>query len=345
MRASLIEGFFVCPACRAPGLRVVPLEEGAGGLRNAVITCPSCRQWYRLEDGVLEMLMPGLRDERRARSFAGRFRSRWDGWNAAGATPAVEPPPPDAHKLGQKSFFDDEAIRYETQMVRLPFWRAFDATYVAAVGEGARDGGALVELGGGTGRMSLPILDRFSLVLSFDISETMVRRGVQNCDAQGPRAAHVHFFVADAENIPLQDGVADVASLSGILHHVSAPDRVLREAARVLKPGGRVIGNENNRSVMRFLFDRLMKVSELWREKAHHEHFIIHTDELQGWLRGAGLEARTWTSVFLPPHLFNVLGSTRALSFLRGTDALAHAVPWVRGQGGLVLYSGAKRAA
>ena len=345
MDAALIEGLFVCPKCRASGLQVVPLEEKDGQLFHAVVACPSCRHWYRLEDGVLEMLVPGLRDEKRLLSFAERFRSRWDGFLDSGGASSETPPLPDEHKLGQKEFFDDEAIRYETEMVQLPFWRAFDATYLAALSQGEHQGSVLVEVGGGTGRMSLPILDRFSLILSFDLSESMVRRGVQKRDALGLRGGHVHFFVADAENIPLRDSVADVASLSGILHHVSAPDTVLAEAGRLLKRGGRVVGNENNRSAVRFLFDLLMKVSELWREKAHHEHFIIHTDELQGWLRAAGLEARTWTSVFLPPHLFNALGSARALPVLKKSDAIAQALPWIRRQGGLVLYLGAKRAA
>jgi SAM-dependent methyltransferase len=45
---------------------------------------------------------------------------------------------------------------------------------------------------------------------------------------------------ADAVALPLADGAADAAILAYVLFHVSDPPRALAEAARVLRPGGRV---------------------------------------------------------------------------------------------------------
>jgi SAM-dependent methyltransferase len=47
-------------------------------------------------------------------------------------------------------------------------------------------------------------------------------------------------IIASAESVPLPDSCADVALMTELLEHVSAPDAVLREAARLLKAGGMI---------------------------------------------------------------------------------------------------------
>lgn len=46
---------------------------------------------------------------------------------------------------------------------------------------------------------------------------------------------------ADVTRLPLRDDVADVVTVGEILEHVVAPDAVLDEACRVLRPGGRLV--------------------------------------------------------------------------------------------------------
>ena len=56
----------------------------------------------------------------------------------------------------------------------------------------------------GTGRISLPVSDAFEAILSFDISESMVRLAQEKRD-RGAHARNVHYFIGDAENIPVKD--------------------------------------------------------------------------------------------------------------------------------------------
>jgi ArsR family transcriptional regulator len=55
------------------------------------------------------------------------------------------------------------------------------------------------------------------------------------------KVANITWKRGTLERLPIADGAVDVALLSQTLHHADEPDRVLREAWRVLRPGGRVI--------------------------------------------------------------------------------------------------------
>lgn len=324
---------FACPCCRGE-LDLASFPSGDAGAAS----CRSCGAWYRVEGGVAELLPPRLQDASRRTAFRDRHVADWAGWAKCPADPSQ---PDDHHKLEQKSFYDEDALAYETSMLKLPFWQAFDRTFRGLIRSSG--GGLLVEIGCGTGRISVPCRDRFEAIVGFDISEAMVRTAERK-RREIPDGGHLRYLVGDAENIPLRDGVADAVVFSGILHHVESPGRVIAEALRVLKTGGRYWGLENNRSAFRPLFDALMRISTIWNEKAHEDHFIMSAREIRQWLvdAGAGTGAETWTSVFLPPHLFNALSVEKAEALLVGSDAAMRRVPWLRDQGGLVLFSGRK---
>ncbi len=338
MNEELITDTLRCPSCHDGTLDASIIEPDGDRIRHAVVACQDCGIWYRLEDGLLELLVPSLRSTTVDNAFRARFALDLPQLHADGEADVEHD-----HKLGQKSFYDEDADAYAEHMMRLPFWQAFDRTFMQAIRELGHGRGTLLEVGGGSGRLSIPMRGDFDRILSFDISESMVRRAMKRMPIHGEQASHVHYFVADAENIPIRDGVADTAVLSGILHHVARPDAVIRETSRVLKPDGRFIGAENNRTALRPAFDLLMRIRKLWNEKAHPEHFLISGDDLERWFGEAGVSGMSWTSVFLPPHAFNLLPVGLARQVLEASDAAARMIPGLRDQGGLILFSGARR--
>lgn len=109
--------------------------------------------------------------------------------------------------------------------------------------------GLTIEVGGGSGN-----LKRFSPdVLSFDI-------------VAGPSVD----FVADAQALPLASRSVGNLVLFDVLHHLEYPLHFLREAARVLVAGGRVIMMEPGISLLSGPFYRFL----------HHEPVDMSADAL-----------------------------------------------------------------
>jgi ubiquinone/menaquinone biosynthesis C-methylase UbiE len=99
----------------------------------------------------------------------------------------------------------------------------------------------VVDVGSGTGLLTLAIAERVARVWAIDSSPAM-------CDYLRVKAAsadlhNVECVLASAVSLPLVDGVADVVVSNYCLHELRRGDklRALAEARRVLKPGGLLV--------------------------------------------------------------------------------------------------------
>jgi ArsR family transcriptional regulator len=54
-------------------------------------------------------------------------------------------------------------------------------------------------------------------------------------------ASNVDFRLGEMEELPIDDASVDLVFFSQSLHHAAHPERALREAARILRPGGRIV--------------------------------------------------------------------------------------------------------
>jgi ubiquinone/menaquinone biosynthesis C-methylase UbiE len=123
--------------------------------------------------------------------------------------------------------FQHVASNYDDIHVHAPeVSQAIGAYLVQRVGSGRR----ILEIGIGTGRIARPVLDHGCEVVGFDISHGMLAVAQK-------RQIH-NLLIADMMTLPFVDASFDATLAVHVLHH--APDwRVaLREAVRVLKPGG-----------------------------------------------------------------------------------------------------------
>lgn len=106
-----------------------------------------------------------------------------------------------------------------------------------------RAGERCIDLGCGTGAFTRR-LAKFGLdLLGVDISPRSIERATQL--GGGPEGPGPRYEVRDIMATGLADASVDVAVFSGVLHHLPTEaerGRALREALRLLRPGGRVFG-------------------------------------------------------------------------------------------------------
>ena len=102
-------------------------------------------------------------------------------------------------------------------------------------------GWAVVDAAGGTGDIAFRIAERArnSKIIVCDINEEMLEQG--RCRAAKHPRARIEWLCGDAEDLPLPDAMADAYTIAFGIRNVTHIDKVLSEAHRVLKPGGRFL--------------------------------------------------------------------------------------------------------
>lgn len=95
---------------------------------------------------------------------------------------------------------------------------------------------SLLDLGCGPGSISLDLAEWVGSVIGIDAAPEAIARADDDRDRRGVHSAT--FAVGDVYDIPFEDNQFDVVYAHQLLQHLADPVAVLREARRVLKPGG-----------------------------------------------------------------------------------------------------------
>ncbi len=138
-----------------------------------------------------------------------------------------------------RAVFDSVAPRYDlmNDLMSLGVHRVWKRLFVTALDPWPTR--TLLDLAGGTGDVAFGWLARGGgpAMLS-DINLSMLEVGRSRA-AQRGYVADLSLLAADAEALPLPDRAVDVVSIAFGLRNCTDKDAVLREARRVLRPGGR----------------------------------------------------------------------------------------------------------
>ncbi len=140
----------------------------------------------------------------------------------------------------------------------------------------------VLDMGCGIGVSSALILDalRPRCLAAFDFDPSMVdvarRHLARHRHDQG-----LHLTVADATRMPYRDGLFDAIFESGVVHHIPDWRAAVREAGRVLKPGGRFCFAEPSRRRLR---------RGLYRMLPHSVESMFDAQEWHSALAEAGLQ-------------------------------------------------------
>lgn len=174
------------------------------------------------------------------------------------------------------------AARYFQEMA--PHWHevrslylpesAVEAAMLEALGD--RPIEEMVDLGTGTGRILEIMASRAARGVGYDLSHamldvarsTLTRAGIRNCSVRQ----------GDLYNLPVADDSVDVVTIHQVLHYLEYPRNGIAEAARILRPGGRLL-----------VVDFAPHDLEYLRTDHAHRRLGLPDDTVNEWCREAGL--------------------------------------------------------
>jgi len=95
----------------------------------------------------------------------------------------------------------------------------------------------ILDIGTGTGFLSLMLAEMGHEVVGLDISEEMIEKAKKKAVGQG---VEIMFKQGDAENLPFETGYFDALVNRAVLWTLPDPKKAIAEWRRVLKPGGKL---------------------------------------------------------------------------------------------------------
>ncbi|MEX0852192.1 MAG: methyltransferase domain-containing protein, partial [Bauldia sp.] len=149
-----------------------------------------------------------------------------------------------------------------------------EAAMVDALGPRTFD--SLLDLGTGTGRMLELFGPLYRRAVGVDASNDMLAVARANLDHAG--VADVQVRLGDINHLPFVRNSFDVVTIHQVLHYLDDPERALAEAARVLRPGGRLL-----------VVDFAPHDLEFLRERHHHQRLGFARQAMRQWIEAPGL--------------------------------------------------------
>jgi ubiquinone/menaquinone biosynthesis C-methylase UbiE/DNA-binding transcriptional ArsR family regulator len=186
-----------------------------------------------------------------------------------------------------QTFFAEHAAKWDQIRSLHVAETEVEGAIVAALG-GAKPFDLLVDLGTGTGRMLELLAGRYARGLGIDVNQAMLAFARANLVAGGlsggtgakPGSSSAQVRHGDLYHLALADRSADAVIMHQVLHFLTDPQAAVREAARILAPGGRLL-----------IIDFAPHNLDFLRESYAHERLGFPAATVDQWLREAGLTA------------------------------------------------------
>lgn len=184
-----------------------------------------------------------------------------------------------------QSFFETHAADWDRIRALHVAEDSVETAMLTALGKGPFK--FLIDLGTGTGRTLELFSDRYERGLGIDVNQAMLTYARARMAKAGRNNAQVRH--GDIYALSIGDGAADAVVMHQVLHFLSDPALAIREAARVLAPGGKLL-----------IVDFAPHTLEFLREKEAHERLGFSHAHVNQWLIEAGLTAKS-VSDLAPP--------------------------------------------
>jgi ArsR family transcriptional regulator len=178
-----------------------------------------------------------------------------------------------------QAYFDKSAAEWDRIRSLHIAEQDVEAGILEALGSGPYD--LLLDLGTGTGRVLELAADRARQLIGIDTNREMLKCARVRLDKAS--LSHCSVRLADIYNLPFSESCADAVLIHQVLHFLDNPKAALAEAARVLKPGGRL-------AIIDFAPHNL----EFLREEHAHMRLGFASAEIAGWLGECGIGSSSY---------------------------------------------------
>ncbi|WP_420547328.1 ArsR/SmtB family transcription factor [Curvivirga sp.] len=138
------------------------------------------------------------------------------------------------------------------------------------------DMGHFLDIGTGTGRILSVLSDKVEAAVGVDTSGQML--AIARSALAKTELDKCQVRQADMYNLPFEKAAFNSACFHMVLHYASDPEAAIREASRVLAPGGRIV-----------IVDFAPHSNEELRKKHAHLWSGFSNDEITRWCENAGL--------------------------------------------------------
>jgi ubiquinone/menaquinone biosynthesis C-methylase UbiE len=218
-KLAAVARMLVCPDC-GQGL-------------DAALRCPSCgRSFVPEADGIISALPKRMSAERQDKDTIKKII------DTAGAGDHGE-----TIVLYEKAFHDEQAAYYDKLFANpLPLSEYYRRLVRRQIYAHVRGRSSVVDLCCGTGKSSMPLVERGMLVVGMDVSREMLHVYRQKCDAQGRK--NVILIHADASHPPLRNGSCEAITMIGGLHHIQERAESVNACCQALAENGLFILHE-----------------------------------------------------------------------------------------------------
>lgn len=173
------------------------------------------------------------------------------------------------------AYFRENAARWDEIRRLYADEREVEAALLRAAGNGHRIR-EFLDIGTGTGKILALFGPTIDHGLGIDMSREMLALARANLEAAA--LANCDVRLGDMYGLPLADHSADAAVLHQVLHYADDPAAAIGEAARVLRPGGRLM-----------IADFAPHELEYLRAEHAHRRLGFSDDEVMSWFINAGL--------------------------------------------------------
>jgi ubiquinone/menaquinone biosynthesis C-methylase UbiE/DNA-binding transcriptional ArsR family regulator len=178
-----------------------------------------------------------------------------------------------------QAYFDQNAAEWDRLRSLHVAEQEVEAAILAALGAGPYE--LLLDLGTGTGRVLELAAGRARQLVGIDSNREMLKCARVRLDGAG--LANCSVRLADIYNLPFSESSADAVLVHQVLHYLDNPKAALAEAARVLKPGGRLV-----------IVDFAPHNLEFLREQHAHVRLGFAAGEIAAWLDELGIVSSSY---------------------------------------------------